>query len=337
MFRSVIPLLAALALFSANTAHSQSLELKLGHSGTPGSIQDLAASEFASRFNRELSGRASVSVHGESRLGADTELLKKLKTGEVPLAIVAAPMSSVADEFGIFDMPFLVRNRAHLKLFRRPLMQKHLQPAALVKGYRVLAMWDLGTYQIANNTRPIKVPGDLGGLKFRAPNAAWRIRMLQSYGVQAVPFEIKDIYPALQSGTLDGLELPPPALGSPGIPATQKYLSLTGHLYSPAFLLIGEEQFQKLPPGVRDALLRHAEAIQDWSLERGEELEARWLAIAAKTMTVNEADRLAFTLAALPIYREFAGKVPAGKAMIRLVFRADPNPFISAAQYLPGL
>ncbi len=337
MFRFVMPLFAAFALYLPNPACSQSLELKLGHAGAPGSIQDVAASEFASRFNKELSVRASVGVHGESALGRDRELLKKLKTGEVALAIVAAPMSSVADEFGIFDMPFLVKGRPHVKLFRGPLMQNHLQPAALAKGYRVLAMWDLGTHHITNNTRPIKAPSDLAGLKFRAPHAAWRIRMLESYGVRAVPVEFKDVHASLQSGALDGVEMTLPALGIRGIPATQKYLSLTGHLYSPAFLVIGEEQFQRLPPEVRAALLRHAEAMQDWVLERGEELEARWLAIVTKTMTVNEADRIAFTLAALPIYREFAGKVPAGKAMIRLVFEADPDPFNSAAQYLPGL
>lgn len=332
MFRVPMPLLAVLALFFVSSAHGEGLELKLGHPGGPGSIQDVAASEFARRVNRELGRQASVSVYGGSALGKDTELLKKLKTGEVPLAVIAAPMSSVADEFGIFDMPFLVKGRAHLKLFRRPLMQKYLEPAALAKGYRVLGMWEFGVRHITNNTRPIKVPSDLSGLRFRVPKAVWRIKMFQSYGVKVTPVEIADILPSLQSGTLDGLEMPLPVLCSLGIHKEQKYLSLTGHLYSPAFFVIAEEQFQKLPREVRDALVRHAEAIQDWVLARGEELDARWLAKVSRTMSVNEADRFTFTLLALPIYQEFASKVPAGKAMMRLVFEADPKPIAGATQ-----
>ena len=45
--------------------------------------------------------------------------------------------------------------------------------------------------------------------------------------------------------------MPLPVLCSLGIHKEQKYPSLTGHLYSPAFFVIAEEQFQKLPREVR--------------------------------------------------------------------------------------
>jgi TRAP-type transport system periplasmic protein len=68
--------------------------------------------------------------------------------------------------------------------------------------------------------------------------AAWRIKMFESYGVKVTPMEIKDIYPSPRSGNLDGLEMPLPVLCSLDIHKVQKYLSLTSHLYSPAFLVI---------------------------------------------------------------------------------------------------
>ncbi len=113
---------------------------------------------------------------------------------------------------------------------------------------------------------------------------------------------------------------------------TPMEISLTRHLYSPAFLIIDETQFQKLPAEIRDALVRHAEAIEDCVLMRGEELDAIWLQRVRETMAVNEADRFAFTLQALPIYREFASRVPTGKAMMRLVFEADPEPFVTSTE-----
>ncbi|MGO9174256.1 MAG: TRAP transporter substrate-binding protein [Rhodomicrobium sp.] len=331
MLRSLLPLLAALILLFENGAHGQGVLLRLGHAGGPGSIQAVAAEEFAARVNKELGSEAQLTVYGNSALGNDTDLLKKLRTGDVELAIIAAPMSSVADEFGVFDMPFLVRGRAHVRLFRKALMEKYLQPAVQAKGYRVLGMWEFGVRHVTNGIRPIKVPHDLDGLRFRVPKAEWRIKMFESYGVKVTPMEIKDIYPSLQQGKLDGLEMPLPVLCSLDIHKVQKYLSLTGHLYSPAFLVIDEAQFQRLPANVRKVLPLQAQAIEDWVLERGEELDASWLARVKETMEVNEADRFTFTLLAMAIYREFVSKVPNGKAMMKLVFETDPKPFANSS------
>jgi tripartite ATP-independent transporter DctP family solute receptor len=332
MLRSPLHLWTFAALLFSSCAQGQLLELKLGHAGGSNSIQTVAAAEFAVLFNAELGSSASIRVYGDSALGNDSDLLTKLKTGEVSMAVVAAPMSSVAGEFGIFDMPFLVRGRQHIRLFRDRLLDGYLQPAALAQGYRVLGMWEFGVRHITNNVRPIKIPHDLAGLRFRVPKGEWRIRMFKSYGVQVTPMEIKDIYPSLQSGTLDGLEMPLPVLCSLNIHEVQKYLSLTSHLYSPAFMVIGEAQFQKQPPEVRDALLRHARGIQDWVLDRGEELDAFWLRRIKQTMEINEAERLSFTLQALPVYQQFISQVPDARAMIRLVFETDPSPIASRTE-----
>jgi tripartite ATP-independent transporter DctP family solute receptor len=277
MWRRLFRVLVLLLLPFQNNARCEGLELKLGHAGGPGSIQDVAAAEFARRFNKALRPVASVYVYGDSVLGNDTELLKKLKTGSVSLAIVAAPMSSVADEFGVFDMPFLVRGREHVRKFRDQLMQDFLRPAALAKGYRVLGMWEFGVRHITNNVRPINAPGDLNRLRFRVPKVEWRIKMFESYGVKVTPMEIEDIYPSLQAGTLDGLEMPLPMLCSLNIQKVQKYLTLTSHLYSPAFLVIDEAQFQKQPEKVRNVLSSYAHSMEDWVLQRGAEIDASWL------------------------------------------------------------
>jgi hypothetical protein len=90
-------------------------------------------------------------------------------------------------------------------------------------------------------------------------------------------------------------------------------------------LVIAESEFQKLSAKIREALAGHAHAIQDWVLERGEELDESWLIRVRKTMIINEAERFTFTLRALPIYQEFISEVPNGRPMMRLIFETDPN------------
>jgi TRAP-type C4-dicarboxylate transport system substrate-binding protein len=238
-------------------------------------------------------------------------------------------MSSIASEFGVFEMPFLVRDRAHVRRFRDAVMQTYLKPAAERQGYRVLAMWELGFRQIVNNKRPIDGPGSLTGLKLRVPQGEWRIKMFRAYGVEPVPAEFKDVIPGIEAGRIDGLETPLDLIYGAHIERAQKYLTLSRHIYSPGFLVMGRERFQKLPVSVRAVLERAATDMQDRVLRKGEELDAEYLGKLKPFLAVNEVDRLSFTIQSLPIYAEYT-KVPVHKALVRLIFEADTTPLVSA-------
>ena len=81
--------------------------------GAPGSLFAQSADLYAERVNAKLGNKAKVVVYGSSQLGSDGELLKKLKLGTVDLALPSTVMTSVAPEFGVFEMPYLVQDRGH--------------------------------------------------------------------------------------------------------------------------------------------------------------------------------------------------------------------------------
>ncbi|MGO8954723.1 MAG: TRAP transporter substrate-binding protein [Rhodomicrobium sp.] len=308
----------------AGTAHADPLVLKFSHIGGPGSLYWLSAEEFARRVSKETNGEVRIELYPNSGLGSDTAVLKKLLTGEVDLTVVATPMSSVADEFGVFEMPFLVRNREHVKKFRDRIVFGYLSPAAKTKGYLLLGMWELGFRQITNNQRPVTGPESLKGLKLRVPKGNWRVKMFKAYGVDPVPMEFKDVYAGIEAGKIQGLETPLDLIYGAHIEKVQKYLSMSYHLYSPAFFVAGRAKFAQLPPNAADVILRVAREMQDWVLAKGEELDAELVGrFRAAGLAVNECDRLAFTIQSLPIYKEFAWSSPAAKAMIKLVFESD--------------
>jgi len=98
------------ALLPAGSSLAQ-IEIKLGHVGEPGSLFAKSADEFAKRANEKLGGKAKVVAFGSSQLGGDKELMQKLKLGTLELAIPSTVMSSESDLFGIFEMPYLVKDR----------------------------------------------------------------------------------------------------------------------------------------------------------------------------------------------------------------------------------
>jgi TRAP-type C4-dicarboxylate transport system substrate-binding protein len=109
-----ILVLALLAVMVSGRVSAEEIELKFGHVGAPGSLFAVSVDEFAARANEKLAGKAKVVTFGSSQLGKDKELLQKLKLGTVDFALPSTVMSTVADEFGLFEMPYLVKNRDHM-------------------------------------------------------------------------------------------------------------------------------------------------------------------------------------------------------------------------------
>src|SRR5689334_24731549 len=233
-----------LALFS-QPALAQ-LELKFGHVGEPGSLFDVSATEFAKRANAKLAGKATIVVYGSSQLGGDKEMLQKLKLGTLDFALPSTVMSSEADLFGLFEMPYLVKDRAHMQKIEKAIFWPKLEPAAEVKGLKILAVWENGYRHITNNKRPIVTPADLQGIKLRVPEGKWRVKMFQAYGANPSPMKFSEVFTALQTGVMDGEENPFAQIYSAKFYEVQKYLSLTGHVYSPAYLAVGIKKWDRL-------------------------------------------------------------------------------------------
>ena len=293
------------------------LELTFGHVGAPGSLFEASANEFARRANAKLGDRATVTAFGSSQLGKDKELMQKLKLGTVDFALPSSVMASVVDEFGVFDMPYLVKDRAHMARIEKEIVWPTLEPILEKKGYKILAVWENGFRNITNNKRPIYKPEDLQDLKLRTPKSVWRVKMFKAYGANPTPLSFSEVFVALQTGTFDGQENPLAQIASGKFQEVQKYLSMTGHVYTPAYVTVGIEHWNKLPADVRQILQTAAQETQAFVYETAAKMEVDLLAeLKRGGIQVNDADKEAFIRASKPIYEEFGNSVAGGKALI---------------------
>ncbi|MBI4185271.1 MAG: TRAP transporter substrate-binding protein [Proteobacteria bacterium] len=307
----------ALAAGLAGRAWAAEIELKFGHVGEPGSLFTASADEFAKRANVALAGKARVSVFGSSQLGSDSELLQKLKLGTVDFALPSTAMSTVADEFGLFELPYLVKDRAHMGRIEKDILWPRLAPAVEAKGYKIIATWENGFRHVTNNVRPIARPEDLKGIKLRTPQGKWRVKMFQAYGANPSPMAFSEVFVALKTGVMDGQENPFAQIYSAKFQEVQKYLSLTGHVYTPAYVTVGAKKWGELPAEVRGALERIAKETQAFVYKTAVAMEDDLLAkIKSAGVTVNTPNKDAFIRASQPIYDEFAGSVKGAKEMI---------------------
>jgi TRAP-type transport system periplasmic protein len=305
------------ALLMPSLASAQALEIKLGHVGNPGSLFAQSSEEFAKRANAKLGDKAKVVVFGSSQLGGDKELVQKLKLGTVDLALPSSVMTSESDLFGIFELPYLVADRNHMQRIEKEIFWPSLAPEVEKKGLKVLAVWENGYRHITNSKKPIVTPADLKGIKLRVPEGKWRVRMFQEYGANPSPMSFKELFTALQTGVMDGQENPFTQIYSAKLHEVQKFISLSGHVYTPAYLTAGSRKWASLPADVRKILEDTAKETQGfvYTLAAKEDKELLEKIKAAGTQS-NEVDKKAFVAASKDIYADFGKEVAGAQPLI---------------------
>ena len=128
------------------------------------------------------------------------------------------------------------------------------------------------------------------GVKIRTPSSEWRVAMFKEWGANPTPMSFSEVFVALQTGTMDGQENPMTNIVGANLQEVQKYLSLTGHVYSPTYLTAGAGAWDKLPDDVKAAVADVAASVQDWSFAEGEKADMDLLdKVKAAGVAVNEA------------------------------------------------
>jgi len=300
------------------TSASQALELKFGHVGKPGSLFAESVENFAKIANAKLGSKAKVTVFGSSQLGNDKAGMQKLKLGTVDMWLPSSVMASIHDEFGVFDMPFIIKDRNHMMKVEQSVLPKMAKNLEAKTGYQFIGVWENGFRHITNNVRPINVPDDLKGIKLRTPKSKWRLKMFQSYGANPTPMAFSEVFTALKTGTMDGQENPYAQIASAKFQEVQKYLSITSHVYTPAYVAVHKDHYSKIPADVRKILEAAAKENQKFVYKRAAELEKSLLDVIKKAgVKVNTANNAAFVKASKVVYDQFASEVATGAGLVK--------------------
>ena len=301
-------------------------DLTFGHVGEPGSLFALSADEFARRANARLPAGWQVITYGSSQLGGDELLLQKIKLGTVDFALPSTVMSSQIDEFGLFEMPYLVQDRGHMRAIEEDVVWPELAPLAEAQGYRIVAVWENGFRHVTNNLRPIARPADLAGVKLRTPAGVWRVKLFQALGANPTPMALSEVFVGLQTRVIDGQENPLAQIWGSKLHEVQEYLSLTGHVYTPAYVVVSPSRWEALPADVRQVLEEEARAVRAFVHETAERLDTDLLQqILAAGVAVNTPARDPFVAASTSVYEEYLRSVPSGQRLLRLAAEAEPS------------
>ena len=302
--------LVALGLaVSQQAAAQQARTLKLGHSLAATSHYAAGANAFAEELAKRSNGRFKVEQFPSSQLGGEREMIEGLQLGTLDLVVTSTgPVGNFVPETLITDIPFLFRNYDHARaVLDGPIGQEIL--AKFPKhGLVALAWWENGFRHLTNSKRAVNGPEDMHGLKVRTMENQVHMTAFRTIGALPTPMAFPELLTALQQGTVDGQENPIPVIVSAKLAQMQKYLSLTGHVYSPALLLVAPSLWSELSDADKKIFLEAAKVGAQENRRFVNQVEQNGLAElrAAGMQIVESVDNSKFQAALGPAYAEYA-------------------------------
>ena len=313
---------AAAAIIVAPTASMAQapIVIKFSHVVAPNTPKGKGAEKFKELAEKYTAGKVKVEVYPNSTLYKDKEELEALQLGAVQML---APSNSKfgpmgIKEFEVFDLPFIIPNLAALrKVTEGPMGDKMLE-LLKPKGMIGLAYWDNGFKQMSAN-KPLRVPEDYKGLKFRIQSSKVLEAQFRSLGATPQVMAFSEVYQALQTGVVDGQENTPSNMYTQKMHEVQKYTTLTNHGYIGYVVVVNKKFWDDLPADVRtnlDKAMKESTAYANKisAQENDEALEDIKKSGKTQLITPTAAEMAAMRKAMEPIYEDMGKRV--GKQLI---------------------
>jgi tripartite ATP-independent transporter DctP family solute receptor len=298
--------LALAAGFSAGAAAQTTMRISV--SIPQNSHQGVAIDTFAKEVEKRTGGRYKIQPFYSGALGPEREATEAVQLGTQELTFTSTgPVPNFVPEVKILDVPFLFRDYAHARaVLDGPIGQELLQKFD-ARGIKALAWGENGFRHMTNSKRPVNGPEDLKGLKMRTMENPVHVQAYKGFGIIPTPMAFSEVFTALQQGTVDGQENPLSVITSAKFDQVQKYLTMTGHVYSPCVFLMNKEAFDKLSAADKTAFLEAAkEGVKANRLRVDSDEKIAVADLRAKGMTVvDQVDKTRYQATLTPVYADF--------------------------------
>jgi C4-dicarboxylate-binding protein DctP len=199
---------AALALAAALPAAAAPIIIKYSHVVADQTPKGQAAIKFKELAEKALPGKVEVQVFPNSQLFGDGKEMEALLLGDVQIiAPSLAKFAKYTPKLQVFDLPFLFDDIDAVDRFQDSPKGQELLDSMKGKGIKGLGYLHNGMKQLSAN-KPLKVPGDAKGLKFRIQSSDVLEAQFKAVGGNPQKLAFAEVYQALQTGVVDGTENP---------------------------------------------------------------------------------------------------------------------------------
>ena len=273
----------ALALVSVvlPAAAQEVVKARMGHVFAANSTMDQAAQEFAKRVDERTDGKIRITVFPANQLGGEMAQARELSHGSLELALLNP--GSLAGLNPLLDIHYLPYIASDFKTvdatFYNPtgVLQTTLREELAKLNIETLGFFELEFRAVTNSSRPVENPSDMEGLKLRVPGSAAIKTFFEDAGTQVVVMPFSELFTALQQKTVDGQDNGASITYESRLFETQKYMTLTNHVYAMGTVASSSRFWSKLSDAEKKILTDTAAEVTQQQIQKNRELNAQFL------------------------------------------------------------
>ena len=255
-----LPVLAALLLALSAAPGIAQTTIKLAHTNNHQPTTNAASAmsvAFKSTLEADTRGGIKVNIFPASQLGKERELMEAVKLGSIQAMIISEGTTvNFYQPFEALGIPYLFPDlEVAWKVYDGPFGQMLYEEFRKANGVKIIASAPPGGFRNFGTNKQVKNVADLKGLRIRTMEHPVHQAMVTSLGASPTPIAFGEVYSAMKSGVVDGLELPYTQILNMKLNEVVKYVIADAHLFNQEMLFINEKWFNGLTKEQQAAVL----------------------------------------------------------------------------------
>lgn len=267
---------AATMVMLAQTAGAETI-LKLGTVGRLGMpIGDAIEQALMPKLEEVSGGKMKVEPHYRGSLCGEQTCGEQANQGLLQLwTSSTANFGNFGTSLSIFDLPYIFKTAEDAdRISSEWLGKKQCDIAAEEAGHVCLTVYSSGGFrQLGNALRPVHVPSDMKGIKWRVTKSPIEYTLIKNWGAVPVPYDWKQLYQGLQTGVVSGQYVATPWQHIAKLHEVAKYYTEINGSWSGNQLSMDKRQYDALSDQEKEWLHAAAEAFG----QRVQELDRQWV------------------------------------------------------------
>jgi tripartite ATP-independent transporter DctP family solute receptor len=311
---TTLAIAAAVTAFHTRAARAQTVTMRVGSDVPIDAPHTVSAVKLKENVEKLTDGRVKVEIFPNSQLGDSTAMTVSVKSGTLDAVMTAASNLALSvPSADVFNLPFLFKDAAQALQAANGAMGAALKPKIEAAfNCEVIGFATDGSRNLWDNKRPIRRPEDMQGLKMRGVAASKILRdTYLALGAIPTPLSFPETYTGLQTGVIDGGDMPVLDMVAFKLYQVTKYLTLSRQT-SPAVIFIASKKFMdRLSPADRQIVRdsgkfgseEHVKAVVAKEAAALEELKQRGVQV------FELEDRDAFVAKVQPVLDEATARI----------------------------
>lgn len=246
---------------SASAAAAAVTTLRLGNATATTHPFHHGSMAFADAVSKATNGAVKVNVFPARQLGDDGSMLQQVQMGGLDLGVISqAVFTTTIPALNALQMPFLIPSYdAAGKVYTSDAGAKLLEKLSSL-NMRGLGIYEGGFRHFLSTKALLQSPTDLKGLKTRVAQSPLQIDIFKALGASPTPLAYGEVYTALQTKTIEAVEINVSSIYGEKYYEVAKFFTLTGHYMWPGLLVMNKKKLESLPMDQQKAIIEAAKA-----------------------------------------------------------------------------